>query len=156
MFETVLCDEALLDYYRGSDGGPWLTEEIRLCDAMIMRSVLDGRFEESRKWIGTKAGLVRSQPRGDSETEEMVETRNAMMAYVDGEELEGIEAQTSGEDTGKRFGLETARATSAGTVNGYVADPVILAAERVAAAMAVREMTRARSRRDPDENPSET
>ena len=58
-FEPALSGD-VLTYYQGSDGGCSLTEEIRICDAMILKSLHEVNFDETRRWIGTKAGLVRS------------------------------------------------------------------------------------------------
>jgi hypothetical protein len=122
-FEPALSGE-LLTYYQGSDGGCSLTEEIRLCDAMILKSLYEENFDETRKWIGTKAGLVRSRPRSDSETQELLTAHNATMAHLANQELERMEARHRREDEERERARQAAAAKDAqAEAKPYVTSP---------------------------------
>ena len=122
-FEPALSGD-VLTYYQGSDGGCSLTEEIRLCDAMIRKSLHEENFDETRKWIGTKAGLVRSRPRGDSETQELLMAHNATMAHLANQELERMEARHRREDEERERARQAAAAKDAqAEAKPYVTSP---------------------------------
>ena len=123
-FEPALSGD-VLTYYQGSDGGCSLTEEIRLCDAMILKSLHEVNFDETRKWIGTKAGLVRSRPRGDSETQELLMAHNATMAHLANQELERMEARHRREDEERERARQAAAAKDAqAEAKPYVTSPL--------------------------------
>jgi hypothetical protein len=82
----------VLEYYMESTGDASLSEEIRLCEAMTQKSVAEERFDEARRWISAKAGLVRSRSRGDSGYAAMRETFNQVMHTIAEAHLRGMES----------------------------------------------------------------
>jgi hypothetical protein len=111
--------------------------------------LLDGRLEESRKWIGTKAAVVRSQFIEGSQVDDSI----ASCPSDDELEQMGVTFQRTDEEI--EFGGDSPDTGDPASGNRYVLDPVILTAERVATASAVRE-TAGCYRQSRSDDPSET
>ena len=91
-YETVLTGD-LLVYYTESAGNTSLVEEMRLCEAMIKKLMAKERFEEARKWMSSKAGLVRSRWRNDSTYAAMRDTFAQTINGMAEAELQRMEQQ---------------------------------------------------------------
>ena len=110
-YETVLTG-TLLAYYTESTGNTSLVEEMRLCEAMIKKLMAEEKFEEARKWMSSKAGLVRSRSRNDSTYAAMRDTFAQTINAMAEAELQRMEQQHARADADE---AEQKKVASGGT-----------------------------------------